>query len=75
MDAGDRIDETGLLLREGSAFYLNRDAGGRYLLTLRRVPVDEVQKQVRVIGVYAGGDIVDVDGIRLAVPAPAPSRS
>ena len=72
MSDGARIDETGLLIREGGAFYLRRDAGGRYLLTLRRVPVDEVEKQVRVIGVSTGDGGVDVEGIQLVVPDPAP---
>ena len=74
MHDGDAIDECGLLVREGGAFYLRRDAGGRYQLTLRRVPVDEVQKQVRVIGLYAGEDRVDVEGISLLVPNAQPSR-
>ena len=69
MKAGDPIDETGLLLRDGGDFFLRRDAGGRFLLVLRRMPVDEVQKQVRIIGTYAGDDVVEVDGVQLASPA------
>lgn len=71
MQIDERIDETGLLLRQGGGFALRRDAGGIYLLTLPRIPVDEVEKQVRVIGYYAGNDMVDVEGIQL-VGAPAP---
>lgn len=40
---GTRIDETGTLLREGGAFYLRRDLGGRYELELHRTPVDLVE--------------------------------
>ncbi|WP_174274039.1 DUF5818 domain-containing protein [Sphingomonas bacterium] len=69
MEVGAAIDETGLLLREGGAFYLSRDMGGRYLLSLRRVPVDGVHKQVRVIGHYAGGDLIEVDGIQTVTGA------
>ena len=71
MQAGDLIDAHGLLIREGGAFYLRHEAGAPCLLTLRRVPVDEVQKQVRVIGTYAGDGTIDVDGIQLtASPTP-----
>jgi len=31
---GTRIDETGTLIRDGGAFYLRRDFGGRYELEL-----------------------------------------
>ena len=65
MSPGAPIDETGTLTRDGGAFWLRRDAGGRYRLDLRRTPVDEVEKRVRVIGVYAGNDAVDVDGVAL----------
>ena len=65
MHAGTRIDEAGTLLREGGAFVLHRDAGGRYLLNLPRTPIDEVGKRVRLIGTYVGEDHVDVDGVRL----------
>ncbi len=40
MAIGRRVDETGTLLRDGGAFYLRRDAGGRYQLELQRTPVD-----------------------------------
>lgn len=65
MQAGDPIDETGTLIRDGGAFWLQRDRGGRFRLDLRRTPVDEVEKRVRVIGVYAGADLVEVDGVAL----------
>ncbi len=65
MSPGHPIDETGTLTRDGSTFYLRRDAGGRFRLDLRRTPVDEVEKRVRVIGIYAGDDAVDVDGVAL----------
>ena len=55
-----------MLLREGGGFILRRDGGGRFLLDLRRAPVDEVSKRVRVIGKLVGQDFVDVDGVSLA---------
>ncbi|MDO6413454.1 DUF5818 domain-containing protein [Sphingomonas sp. BIUV-7] len=66
MDAGAPIDETGMLMREGGGFYLRRDMGGRYWLELPRMPVDEVEKRVRVIGTLAAADRVFVDGVSLA---------
>ena len=65
MQIGHRVDETGLLLRDGGSFYLRRDAGGRFALDLRRTPIDEVEKRVRLIGTYVGSDLVDVDGVSL----------
>ena len=65
MTIGDPIDETGRLVREHGGFVLQRDLGGRFLLDLGRVPVDEVEKRVRVIGVYAGDDRVEADGVAL----------
>jgi len=65
MQVGTRVDESGTLVRDGAAFVLRRDAGGRFLLDLRRTPIDEVGKRVRLIGTYVGGDLVDVDGVSL----------
>jgi hypothetical protein len=60
---GTVIDETGMLLRDGGAFYLRRDIGGRYQLELHRVPVDLVEKRVRVRGTLVGADLVNADGV------------
>lgn len=60
---GTRIDETGTLLRDGGAFYLNRDFGGRYQLELQRTPVDLVEKRVRLVGTLVGADLVNADGV------------
>ncbi|KTT76755.1 DUF5818 domain-containing protein [Sphingomonas endophytica] len=65
-DIGSAIDETGMLVRDGGAFVLHRDAGGRYLLELQRVPVDHVQKRVRIQGVLNGEARVSVDGVSAA---------
>jgi hypothetical protein len=63
---GTRIVEDGTLIREGGAFYLRRDLGGRYLLELQRTPVDLVEKRVRLVGTLVGPDLVSADGV---VPA------
>ncbi|WP_244655690.1 DUF5818 domain-containing protein [Sphingomonas sp. CFBP 13603] len=60
---GTRINETGTLLREGGAFYLRRDLGGRYELELHRTPVDLVEKRVRLLGTLVGLDLVNADGV------------
>jgi hypothetical protein len=60
---GTRIDETGTLIRDGAGFLLRRDAGGRYALDLHRVPVDSVEKRVRITGVLVADGLVDVDGV------------
>lgn len=63
MEDGAAIDETGRLLRDGAGFYLERDAGGRYRLILLRVPVDHVEKRVRIRGFLAGDGVVEADGV------------
>jgi CO/xanthine dehydrogenase FAD-binding subunit len=69
MQDGLHVDETGILIREGCAFYLRRDAGGRFLLDLPRTPVDEVEKRVRISGIARGDDVVEVEGVALIGPA------
>jgi hypothetical protein len=60
---GTRIDETGTLIRDGGAFYLRRDLGGRYELELQRTPVDLVEKRVRLVGTLVASAIVAADGV------------
>nr|WP_244646945.1 DUF5818 domain-containing protein [Sphingomonas sp. CFBP 8760] len=51
------------MIRDGGAFYLRRDLGGRYMLELRRTPVDLIEKRVRLIGTLVGVDLVNADGV------------
>ncbi|WP_194954029.1 DUF5818 domain-containing protein [Sphingopyxis solisilvae] len=60
---GTRIEETGTLLRDAGGFSLRRDLGGRWRLDLHRVPVDHIEKRVRITGIVVGEDLVDVDGV------------
>jgi hypothetical protein len=62
---GNRIDETGTLIRDGGGFALRRDVGGRYRLDLHRVPIDEIEKRVRIVGTLVSEGLVDVDGVSL----------
>ena len=68
---GTRIEETGVLLRDEGGFALRRDLGGRWRLDLHRVPVDHVEKRVRLSGIIVGDDLVDVDGVAPELPEPA----
>lgn len=63
---GADINETGRLHRDAAGFYLRRDHGGIFRLVLLRVPVDHVEKRVRVQGVYAGDDVVEAEGVAAA---------
>ena len=60
---GTRVDETGTLIRDGGAFYLRRDVGGRYELELHHTPVDLVEKRVRLIGTLVGPSLVNANGV------------
>lgn len=60
---GTRIDEVGTLIRDGGAFYLRRDMGGRYELELHRTPVDLIEKRVRLVETLVGPDLVNADGV------------
>ncbi|HEY9579917.1 MAG TPA: DUF5818 domain-containing protein [Rhizorhapis sp.] len=60
---GDRIEETGTLLRDGGGFVLHRDLGGRWRLNLQRTPVDHVAKHVRIVGIVVEDGLIDVEGI------------
>ncbi|CCW17102.1 hypothetical protein EBBID32_14410 [Sphingobium indicum BiD32] len=62
-DIGAAVDETGRLIRDAAGFLLQRDLGGSYRLVLLRVPVDLVEKRVRVRGFHAGDGIVEADGV------------
>ncbi len=61
--AAQPVDETGTLTRDGGAFVLHRDLGGHYLLHLQRVPVDHVEKRVRLIGTLIAEAVVSVEGV------------
>lgn len=60
---GSRINETGSRIRDGGGLLFRRDAGGRYALELQRVPVDHVEKRVRLIGTLVAEGLVSADGI------------
>jgi glycerol-3-phosphate O-acyltransferase len=57
------VNEIGTLIRDGGAFYMRRDIGGRYQLELQRTPVELVEKRVRIIGTLVGVDLVSTDDV------------
>lgn len=65
-EIGAGVDETGRLTRDEAGFLLQRDLGGTYRLVLLRVPIDHVEKRVRVRGYHAGDGVVDVEGVAAA---------
>lgn len=69
---GSRIEETGTLIRDGGGFALRRDIGGRWKLDLHRVPVDYVEKRVRISGIVVAEGLVDV--VALAPDNPTPDN-
>ena len=66
MKAGEHVEETGMLVRDGGSFILQRDAGGQVVLDLHRVPVDHVEKHVRVVGMYVREGLIEVEGVSQA---------
>ncbi|WP_430444416.1 DUF5818 domain-containing protein [Sphingorhabdus contaminans] len=65
---GSRIEETGTLIADGGGFALRRDIGGRWKLDLHRVPVDRVEKRVRISGIIVGVGLVDVEALGPDIP-------
>lgn len=63
---GTRVDEEGMLLREGESFYFRRDLGGRYELELQRPPTDLIEKRVRLVGTLVGLALVNADAVAAA---------
>lgn len=63
MATGERIDETGTLIQAGGVIFFRRDHGGRYQLELHRLPVDLIQKRVRLIGTLVGPMLVHAEDV------------
>jgi hypothetical protein len=66
MATGERIDETGTLIQAGEIMFFRRDHGGRYQLELHRLPVNLIQKRVRLVGTLIGPMLVHVEGVAAA---------
>jgi hypothetical protein len=61
--AGDPIEIEGTLVRDGAGFALRGERGVLYHLQLHRVPVDHVEKLVRVTGVLVSERLIEAEGV------------
>ena len=52
-----------MLVRAGGGFSLRCDRGDSVKLELHRVPIDHVQKHVRVVGSLIAEGVVAVEGV------------
>jgi hypothetical protein len=62
-EIGDHIELTGTLIRDGAGFALRAERGVIYHLQLHRVPVDHVEKQVRVAGILIEDRLIEAEGV------------
>lgn len=63
MSTATPIDITGTLIRDAGGFVLRAARGRHYRLILHRVPVDHVEKRVRVAGLLVGEDVIEAEGV------------
>lgn len=62
-EPGSPVDVTGTLVRDEGGFVLRCEGKLFYHLQLRRVPVDDVEKQVQVTGRLIGEHLIEADGV------------
>ena len=60
---GNRIERFGTLIRKDAGFALRSDGGKLFHLQLHRVPVDHVEKRVRVTGILIDDDLIEAEGV------------
>jgi hypothetical protein len=63
MPIGDKVEETGLVLRDGRRIILRVDDGGEWELDLRRFRPDMLGRRMHVTGQRSGFNLIDVDRI------------
>jgi hypothetical protein len=63
---GDTIEIEGMLVRDGAGFAIRAERGVLFHLQLHRVPVDHVEKRVRVVGTLIGERLIEADGVAAA---------
>ena len=62
-DIGSPVDMTGTLVRDAGGFALRGPRGVLFHLHLHRVPVDHVEKRVRVVGTLIGDHLIEAEGV------------
>ncbi len=60
---GAPITLEGTLIRDGAAFAIKAERGVVYHLHLHRVPVDHIEKRVRVVGTLIEERLIEADGV------------
>ncbi len=63
---GDPIELSGTLIRDGGSFAIRVERGVLYHLQLHRVPVDQVEKRVKVAGILIDDRLIEVESLSLA---------
>jgi hypothetical protein len=62
-DPGDTIELVGTLMRDGAGFALRVERGRLIHLRLHRVPVDHVEKRVRIVGTLIDEALFEAIGV------------
>lgn len=62
-DIESQITLVGTLMRDNAGFMLRADGGLRYHLQLHRVPVDHIQKRVRITGRLIGEQLIEAESV------------
>ena len=65
-EIGDPVSLEGTLIRDGAGFALRAERGVLYHLQLHRVPVDHVEKRVRVTGILIDERLIEAEGVARA---------
>jgi hypothetical protein len=60
---GEPIQIEGTLIRDGAGFAIRAERGVIYHLQLHRVPVDYVEKRVRVVGTLIEERVIETEGV------------
>ncbi|WP_083276851.1 DUF5818 domain-containing protein [Sphingobium phenoxybenzoativorans] len=61
--ANAHMELYGWLHRDEGGFILKADGGAVWRLVLHRVPVDHIEKRVRITGFDAGDGVIDAEGV------------
>jgi len=62
-ERGSQADLTGTLIRDTGGFALRSEGGTQIRLLLHRVPVDHMEKRVRVVGIWIDELTIEADGV------------
>ena len=63
---GESIELSGTLIRDGGGFAVRVERGVLFHLQLHRVPVDQVEKRVKIKGFLIEERLIEVESLSLA---------